>query len=692
MWRYNGFVVVILITQVKSNEFLIWQNALFGCLESHGHHSIVETYQNLMQCPIVHYGNDYKIFKHFPRTPCGNIHSNKENTYMQWWITQRKRTVLKWTVIKFLVFKNDVACSLSHVAWMTEHKQSYHCGYYHLPWKKFTKGNVRIIQRFILTTKRPSSFKLFFNIEFKKIPQVDVNKLVQISPRLTDFVHSDDLMLFLVGSFPFQALDITIASMKGNVMLDLTVYDGPSKLTPTLNDYNRHGNNYTHETRTTSSFQALLVVSKKITAEQKASVSWFSRVIGKVESKCSFGPFYTNNYCVKPSARNGLVFMEIHTNDYYLSIQQYSFNENMNDAYSNAINVFCQYGGMWIYSSSNKAFTRPTLMMEQCTNEVFSDVLYSEFQYFAVIVLQYRGISEISLNYFVIQKSEHQVAPNIFVSPSYAHQTIVVEKKFHILQIFTSVEKLNNISLHLAESSQPNGIMAVNINYKHFTSQKQCACKAIIWHAPYVHDEQTWCNPKSEANHMQRKILSSVAKGSTFAYKATGIMKPKDIHLDCKDCFLSGYILFQLKQLILPDFTEILNQTKVTHAFPGYSFKYSTLKNKKVKLWIHMKSAENFEVRMFPKNKNASLMNSSVVFSGCVNGIKFEAQTTMQSGSSLHHLSQGCVKACLITVTANAKHQIDQSLDLVIQLLPLQNHTSDNVKFYIIGLNKGFIR
>ena len=189
MWRYTVFVV-ILITQVKSNEFLIWQNALFGCLESHLHNSMAKTYQSLMQYPIVHYGNDHKIFKHFPRTPSGNIHSNIEKTYMQWWITQSKRTVLKWTVIQFLVFKNDVACSLSHAAWMTEHKLSYYCGYYHLPWEKFTKGNVTIIQRFILTTKRPSSFKLFFNIECKKISQVDVNKIVHISPRLSHFVHS----------------------------------------------------------------------------------------------------------------------------------------------------------------------------------------------------------------------------------------------------------------------------------------------------------------------------------------------------------------------------------------------------------------------------------------------------------------------------------------------------------------------
>ena len=55
-----------------------------------------------------------------------------------------------------------------------------------------------------------------------------------------------------------------------------------------------------------------------------------------------------------------------------------------------------------------------------------------------------------------------------------------------------------------------------------------------------------------------------------------------------------------------------------------------------------MKSAENFEVRMFPKDKNASLMSSSVTFLECVNSIKFEAQTIMHSGSSLHHKSRMC--------------------------------------------------
>ena len=389
-----------------------------------------------------------------------------------------------------------------------------------------------------------------------------------------------DLMLFLIGSFPFQVLDITITSVKSNVLLDLTVYDGPSKLTPTLSGYSRHGDNYKHETKNTSSFQALLVVSK-ITAEQKTSVRWSSH-LKEVKRRCFHGSWFSNKYCARPSAGQGLVLMMIHTNDNYLSFQQYSFTENINDTYSNAINVFCQYGGMWIYLSSDRTLTQPTLVLEQCSNEGFSDILYSELQYFAVVVIHYPGISEISLDYFLIQNSELQGPPNVFVSPSDSDQTIVVEQTFHILQIFTSVVKLDNISLHLADSSQPNGIMAVNIDYKHFTSEKQCTCEAVIWHAAYVHDEQTWCTPTSEAPDMQQKILSSIAGRLTFTYRETGIMKPKDIHLDCKGCFVSGHILFQLRQLILPDFTEILNQTKVTHAlFLRYSFKYSTLNNKK---------------------------------------------------------------------------------------------------------------
>ena len=332
MWRYAAMVVVF-ITLVNSNEIFIWQNGLFGCLQNRGQHSVVDTYTNLFQWNIINYCGD-NSFKRFTRTPCGYIRSTSGKTNMQWWISQSKRTVLKWNIIEFMVLKSDAHCSFSHVAWMTESKQSYYCGH-HLPWKEFTKGNVTIIQQFILTVKRPSYFKLFFNVEHHKslIPpkkkfQIDVNKVVHISPRFSYSEYCGDLMLFLIGPFPFQVLDITVTSMKGNVLQDLTIYDGPSLLTPMLSRYNINGNNYTHETRRTSSFQALLVVSMNTLVHDTASASWSSH-IKKVEAvhRCSHkivpyvSTICTGHYFRTGWTRHGLILMMIHTKDTTVDIK-----------------------------------------------------------------------------------------------------------------------------------------------------------------------------------------------------------------------------------------------------------------------------------------------------------------------------------------------------------------------------------
>ena len=93
-------------------------------------------------------------------------------------------------------------------------------------------------------------------------------------------------------------------------------------------------------------------------------------------------------------------------------------------------------------------------------------------------------------------------------------------------------------------------------------------------------------------------------------------------------------------------------------------------------------------MKIFTRDKkNSSSLSSHLTLSECVNGKKFIMQKTLYAGSSMRHLSQGCVNACLISVTANqegsnSKGYYDQSLDLHVQLL-LQKNTDTNL--YVAG-------
>ena len=223
--------------QVNYNDLYILQNDLFGCLESRGHQSMEESYKTLFRCDVISYCANNK-FTTFTRTVCGLINSDGGKSQMQWWIIQSTRTVLKWNIDDFAVFKNDVQCSLSHVAVVTKHKQSYYCGR-RLSWKQYSEGNVTIIQRFIITIKRPSHFRLFFIVQHStswiedvKISQADVNKVIRMNPGFSHFIHVRDHMMFHIWSFPFKVLDITVTPMKEDAFVDLTLYDGPSTLTP----------------------------------------------------------------------------------------------------------------------------------------------------------------------------------------------------------------------------------------------------------------------------------------------------------------------------------------------------------------------------------------------------------------------------------------------------------------------------
>ena len=483
MWRHIA-IAMFLITQVNCDNVHTWQNSLFGCLEGRGHQSLAKSYKTLIRCNIIKYCS-YNNFNQFTKTVCGLILSDEEKSHMEWWITQSKRTVLKWNIVEFMVFKNDAKCSLSHLAWITDRKRSYYCGY-HLPWKQFSKGSVTVIQRFIMTLKQPSHFKLFFTAEHnvpltnKKKTQFDV-RTVQQSPIFSHFVQTDDLIIFLTRSFPFHVLDITVISVKKYASVDLTIHDGPSRRTPTLFNYNRFGNN-SHGI-STSSFQAVLIVHINTTQEHVLCVNWSSHMM-VMQNK-----LFTFMYGTGHTSQNGLIYLMSHMNDHRITLNSYSFNGP--DTFSNDIDLFCQYGGIWLYSSSEKTFANPVLLLEQCTNEGFRGQLYSKLQYFAFVVVQYTGISISTLKYCLDKNSRHPSLPIFDVSPVYPDQTIILEQQFLILQIFTGVRKLDNVSIYITDASNTHDIVATKINFKHITPEKGCACKAIIWYVSYLLDEQS---------------------------------------------------------------------------------------------------------------------------------------------------------------------------------------------------------
>ena len=93
----------------------------------------------------------------------------------------KSNTLIKWNFIEFMVFKNDVMCSMSHVELISEQRSIY-CGYY-LPWDRHSKGSVTIIQQFITTLKTASYFKLFFHVEYDTLVEnrADINMIIHIT-------------------------------------------------------------------------------------------------------------------------------------------------------------------------------------------------------------------------------------------------------------------------------------------------------------------------------------------------------------------------------------------------------------------------------------------------------------------------------------------------------------------------------
>ena len=463
-------------------------------------------------------------------------------------------------------------------------------------------------------------------------------------------------------------------------------------LTPILLKYPRKGN-YIHKTQSTSSFQALLVISMNMTADHIMDINWSSS-LREVKRRQRENPWGESHICVPRTSQNGLIHMMIHTNRSAL-FRYYLFRFHCSDTYSNAVDVFCQCGGVWFYSSSERSFSNPVLLLEKCSNDVFSGPLYSKLKYIAVAVVQYSSISSIIFKYRLNRAS---VESFFHVSPVYPNQAVVVKQQFRGFQIFTKAIKLDNVSLHLPDASHTQ-FVSVNINFKHFTPEKGgCECEAIIWHVPYQRDEQSWCTSVVQKLNLIRKIFLS---GGPFEIGWSFKIRPKLMRLDCIRCFASSLILFQLKIVYLDAYQESYNQTSSAHVHHTLltgkyrSSRDSKFSYKKVKYWIYNRKqrAEDFEVRFYGRERrNTSSLSSSVTFTECVNGKKFIMQDTVYAGSTVHHLSQGCVNDCLISITANEGGSNDKSLWVYFKFFRLQTHISYNVNHYTPKANNGLQR
>ena len=674
MWRHIA-TVVFLITHANCNEIYIWQNSLFGCLESNGYESVAESHTTLMGCSIMKYCTD-NTFKQFTRTVCGLIKSDQRKSHIRWSITQRKRTVLEWTFDKFVVFKKNAECSLSHVAMVTEHKISYFCGN-RLTWKEYSKGNVTINQRFVMTLKEPSYFRLFFHtvyntllIEKRNIFRARVKNIIRTSPGFSHSIHVDDLMLFLIGSFPFQVLDITLTSTTKKSLLDLKIYDGPSKLTPALVQYSR-SDKAIHEVLSTSSFQALVVVGENLAVEHSVYMNWSSHLeVPKFPKRQTYWhkKYFPHTKFKHGTSQNGLIHLWMHQSDDFIRLLPNSFLSFKGpDTYSNAVDLFCQYGGFWVYTSSDRLFTKPELQLQQCSNYTFSGKSYSKLRYRAFVVVQYVGISSIQFSYSDVKPRLARIRnwPYNDSRVRVAHYNFY---DFHFQQIFSQDMRADNISLQLTGASQFN-VMWVEVYFRHITPEKGCVCEAIVSHTPSLHDGQSWCTSEvQKRNGLQKTFLSET-------YRRLEFRKPQSLRLNCKKCFVSGFILFQMSQFIIQS-----SQFHYHFQLGPYSNVYSNVKpgNK----WLYLQSAESSEMKIFydglDKQHSNSPPSSYVTFSECVNGKKFIRQVTVYAGSPVYHLTQGCVNACLISIIANDY----PSQPLTVWLYPRPKHTAYTVKRY----------
>ena len=135
-----------------------------------------------------------------------------------------------------------------------------------------------------------------------------------------------------------------------------------------------------------SSFQALLVLRMNFTNEQDVMlVNWTAHIMDNVDEICSISGFNHDQRkeCSSSLKHNGITLMKIFTND----LLDFAHHFTGPDTYSNEIDLHCQYGGFWLYSSADKAFTNPVLHIERCSHNISIDKFFSNLEFIAIVVV-----------------------------------------------------------------------------------------------------------------------------------------------------------------------------------------------------------------------------------------------------------------------------------------------------------------
>ena len=670
-------VVIMNGLAVHGNRIRILQNALVGCLSGSRHSSLVELSDNIMQCNLIQYCRQTQL-NYFKKTDCGLIHSDNKVSHMKWLIIQSPNILIKWNFIEFMVFKNDVMCSMSNVEFISENRAIY-CGYY-LPFDSHSKGSVTIIQHFITTLKTASYFKVFFYVEYNtlvtngSVGRYDINMIIHARPSLSHkhVAAGGEEMLYILGSFPYQALNIMLALMKTEFLQDLTVYDGPSELTPVLWKYTRHN---AKVTCSSSSFQALLVLSMNFINEQKAIlVTWSTHIMHNDAERCRSVGFGKRKECYSSIRRNGITLMKIFTNDLLDFIHHFTGP----DTYSNEIDSHCQYGGFWIYSSADKAFTNPVLHIEHCSHKILINTFFSNLKFIAIVVVQYIGVSSSKLEYTENLLTNPGLSrPNVVISSINQRQILMLSHEFHVLQIGTRINQFSNAVIKLSETLSLFGLRVALMLY---TVERNCFCEASVWYIPRSHDDKSICNSVHENDRVEQRTLSSKSQRTLNAF----VMDPRNITLNCERCTASGFILFWA--IGVYDSYSTPQDVTLMHVQTNFFKNYSLSVRQKFVIWLKNSSADHYDVKI--KSGLYPHIYHWITFSECIAGKEVTIHRVLHRRGTFRHLSQRCSNACLITGLRRGKfsHHIVNFDYLVMEIHPVRIINSTKM-FHFIGLN-----
>ena len=477
--------------------------------------------------------------------------------------------------------------------------------------------------------------------------------------------------------------------MKPDILQEVIIHDGPSTLTPAILHFNISAKEDVEIM--TSSFQALIIIAvNMISTEYILSVSWTTHMEEINFGACKQNYFTNHKQCFVYSSQNGLEHMAINNNDNALAINSYTFTGP--DTYTNAIDSMCQYGGFWVYVSSHKEFNKPVLLLEQCGPlKGLLGTIFSPLKYMAVVVVQYSGISSSRLEYSFL-RSPKTTPPNLLLSPVNRHQPIIVKSAFNVLHILTEIKNMNNFSIEFSLQSMQIGYLPFKIYFIHNTLAPDCSCKATIWHIPRV-NERSWCtHVHHEHNALQQNIYSQLWEDF---HGSTSVTKILNVTFNCKKCSITGITLLQLEQVRNDVFEEHRRNLNLLHIRPEFfrrSYPFTLHRYRNVKIWLHVNTTSEFEMKIFsPARRNPSSLSSTIIFSECVNVRKIHIKQTLHPGQHFRHLSQGCINNCFVTITANGDETgmkySDPSLKLKIKISPMHAVDYNHRLYRIIGEN-----